>query len=307
MGVVIGARGRAAAQSRASTEAELNIIGGVRADAARQAIGDRDELQQLIASLPSATASAAGGVRHRERRSPDRVRGLAIALAETRSLDPFRGRGGHRREIAQLEAQANPLDRDASEDRVRRLALLKRAPPRPERAGCAVARRFEGKLENCALALQNIRFDVLRLKTGGQSTSHVTLVAERAMSLARDVDAHDCRERRGARGAPAREPSRGDRERVNTQSLRDRLSRRPEALLRSSTGNSGVGAWPWSSPRPDVRLHAGVALKVLPPELAFRSDVRSRFLREAQMAAALSHPTSSRSTRWTKSTGSSTS
>ena len=47
---------------------------------------------------------------------------------------------------------------------------------------------LEGKLENCALALQNLRFDVLRLKTGGSSTSNVTLVAERAMSLARDVD-----------------------------------------------------------------------------------------------------------------------
>jgi serine/threonine-protein kinase len=40
----------------------------------------------------------------------------------------------------------------------------------------------------------------------------------------------------------------------------------------------------------DVRLHRKVALKVLPPELAFRADVKSRFLREAQMAAQLSHP-----------------
>jgi serine/threonine-protein kinase len=40
----------------------------------------------------------------------------------------------------------------------------------------------------------------------------------------------------------------------------------------------------------DVRLRRKVALKVLPPELAFREDVKSRFLREAQMAAQLSHP-----------------
>ncbi len=40
----------------------------------------------------------------------------------------------------------------------------------------------------------------------------------------------------------------------------------------------------------DVRLHRKVALKVLPPELAFRADVKSRFLREAQMSAQLSHP-----------------
>jgi len=40
----------------------------------------------------------------------------------------------------------------------------------------------------------------------------------------------------------------------------------------------------------DVRLRRKVALKVLPPELAFREDVKNRFLREAQMAAQLSHP-----------------
>jgi serine/threonine-protein kinase len=40
----------------------------------------------------------------------------------------------------------------------------------------------------------------------------------------------------------------------------------------------------------DVRLRRRVALKVLPPELAYREDVKSRFLREAQMSAQLSHP-----------------
>ena len=40
----------------------------------------------------------------------------------------------------------------------------------------------------------------------------------------------------------------------------------------------------------DTKLRRRVALKVLPPELAFREEVRRRFLREAQMAAQLSHP-----------------
>jgi serine/threonine-protein kinase len=40
----------------------------------------------------------------------------------------------------------------------------------------------------------------------------------------------------------------------------------------------------------DVRLNRRVAIKVLPPELAFNDAVRKRFLREAQMAAQLSHP-----------------
>ena len=40
----------------------------------------------------------------------------------------------------------------------------------------------------------------------------------------------------------------------------------------------------------DLRLHRHVAVKALPPELAFNNDVRTRFLREAQTAAQLSHP-----------------
>jgi serine/threonine-protein kinase len=40
----------------------------------------------------------------------------------------------------------------------------------------------------------------------------------------------------------------------------------------------------------DLRLGRRVALKVLPPDLAFRADVRTRFLREAETAAGLSHP-----------------
>jgi serine/threonine-protein kinase len=40
----------------------------------------------------------------------------------------------------------------------------------------------------------------------------------------------------------------------------------------------------------DRRLKRTVAIKVLPPELAFRSEIRSRFLREAETAAQLSHP-----------------
>ena len=40
----------------------------------------------------------------------------------------------------------------------------------------------------------------------------------------------------------------------------------------------------------DLRLHRPVAIKVLPPELAFNPDVRMRFIREAQTAAQLSHP-----------------
>ncbi|HVT37970.1 MAG TPA: serine/threonine-protein kinase [Gemmatimonadaceae bacterium] len=40
----------------------------------------------------------------------------------------------------------------------------------------------------------------------------------------------------------------------------------------------------------DTRLKRGVAVKLLPPDLAFQDGIRTRFLREAEMAAGLSHP-----------------
>src|ERR671919_1245630 len=40
----------------------------------------------------------------------------------------------------------------------------------------------------------------------------------------------------------------------------------------------------------DKRLKRTVAIKILPPELSYRSEIRSRFLREAETAAQLNHP-----------------
>ena len=40
----------------------------------------------------------------------------------------------------------------------------------------------------------------------------------------------------------------------------------------------------------DLQLERAVAIKVLPPELAVRPELRERFLRETRMAAAFSHP-----------------
>ncbi|HXV85160.1 MAG TPA: protein kinase [Gemmatimonadales bacterium] len=40
----------------------------------------------------------------------------------------------------------------------------------------------------------------------------------------------------------------------------------------------------------DLKLKRRVAIKVLPPELAYREEIRTRFLREAETAARLSHP-----------------
>src|SRR6187455_1130321 len=57
--------------------------------------------------------------------------------------------------------------------------------------------------------------------------------------------------------------------------------------LESEVGRGGMGIVYCAR---DRRLKREIAIKVLPPELSFRGDIRSRFLREAETAAQLSHP-----------------
>ena len=57
--------------------------------------------------------------------------------------------------------------------------------------------------------------------------------------------------------------------------------------LESEIGRGGMGVVYCAR---DRRLKRSVAVKVLPPELGYRSDIRQRFLREAETAAQLNHP-----------------
>jgi serine/threonine-protein kinase len=71
--------------------------------------------------------------------------------------------------------------------------------------------------------------------------------------------------------------------------LRDRLA---AALAPAYTveGELGRGGMSVVYRARDVRLRRDVAIKILPPELAFVANVRERFMREAQTAAQLAHP-----------------
>ena len=57
--------------------------------------------------------------------------------------------------------------------------------------------------------------------------------------------------------------------------------------LESEVGRGGMGIVYCAR---DRRLKREIAIKVLPPELSFRADIRQRFLREAETAAQLNHP-----------------
>jgi serine/threonine protein kinase len=71
--------------------------------------------------------------------------------------------------------------------------------------------------------------------------------------------------------------------------LRDRVTVAlgNQYLIESEIGRGGMAVVYRAT---DVRLNRTVAIKVLPPDVAFNADVRARFIREAQTAARLNHP-----------------
>ena len=168
---------------------------------------DRGEILRMVSSLPPNDQSLVDGVIPATEALFQRIQLLAQAAAADEKSSAPDALAQIESQISELEALANPLER-GSEDRVRRLALLKR-----QRRGVAdVARRHDdarAKLDSCVLALQNMRLDILRLRAGAVASAgnHITQLTERARSLADEVDAaiygaESARGSSGVRGAP---------------------------------------------------------------------------------------------------------
>lgn len=183
---------------------------GPHAALARQAIVDRDEVLRLVETLPRSERARVADVPATAQKLADAVVGIAARIADLERNGGQASATAIDTEIKVLESQANPLDREASEGRVRRLAHLRRQ--RRAMADMDGKRRELGeRIEHCALLLQNMKFDVLRLKTGDESWQHVTTIAEQAMAVAREVDsavyvADELRrlQPRGGRNTPTR-------------------------------------------------------------------------------------------------------
>ena len=178
---------RDGARSQAMPTGSLAPIAGPHADVVRRAVSDRDEVVRLVSSLPKADRERVGDVARSANALCEKVQGLATTLADLDRNSAPGAVDAINREVERLEAQANPLDVQASEERIRRLAYLKRQ----RRSVSEVVSRRDAaasKLESCRLALENMRLDLLRLRAGGQSHEHMTLLAEQAMNLAREVD-----------------------------------------------------------------------------------------------------------------------
>jgi serine/threonine protein kinase len=162
-------------------------ITGPLGDRVRQALSDRDEIVRRVESLQS---SLGKGQREEVTRSAialaERVQSFAMVLDDLSRQDGAGARQRLEAEITALEGAANPLER-GSEDRVRRLAYLKRQ----RRALVDTASRRDAvaaRFETCVLALQNMRFDLMRLGASPQMHQHITSLANQAISLADDVD-----------------------------------------------------------------------------------------------------------------------
>lgn len=92
------------------------------------------------------------------------------------------------REINELESEANPLQEEASEGRVRRLVQLRRQ--RISLREMQNRRAAAGdKLNRAMSAMRQLRMDVGRLSTGTRSYDSVTQVAEQAVRIGQEVDA----------------------------------------------------------------------------------------------------------------------
>jgi serine/threonine-protein kinase len=92
------------------------------------------------------------------------------------------------REIETLESQANPLEYEASEERVRRLAYLRRQ----RRALVEVSRKRKEateKLEHCRQLLRTMRLELARFRSGGfrEPSGGLTMVTQQAQSVVREM------------------------------------------------------------------------------------------------------------------------
>ncbi len=167
--------------------ADVIHAAGTHGERVRRAESDRNEILALLERMPAAERSRIPDVGRSAEALADKVRGLAVVLSDLDRSNTVGGSEALEAEIARLENAANPLDSKGSEERVRRLAYLKRQ----RRSIADLANRRDAvaaKLETCVVALQNIKFDLVRLNAGGQTPQHITSLALDALNLADSVD-----------------------------------------------------------------------------------------------------------------------
>ncbi|MFQ6045083.1 MAG: protein kinase [Gemmatimonadales bacterium] len=157
---------------------------GAHAGPIRQMQKDRQAIQQMVEKLPSSERSMLPEVLS----TVDSLIARAVELAQT--LRQMEGSVDEQaldeldRRIEEMKQKGGELDAD------RRLELLER-----QRAALAELverrRRVEAQFESCVLAVQNVRFDLLRLRSAGVAAvlDDLTSATQEARALQVDVEA----------------------------------------------------------------------------------------------------------------------
>jgi serine/threonine-protein kinase len=156
--------------------------------AIREAESDHREIHRQLLNMPPdereripEVASSADAVFRK-------VQHLALSLSD---IDQGAGQESPEvveKEISTLESQANPLDYNASEGRVRRLAMLRRQ----RRALVEVGRKkkeAQEKLDSCRQLLRSMRLELVRYRTGGLNAqpTGLSMVTQQAQSVVREM------------------------------------------------------------------------------------------------------------------------
>jgi serine/threonine-protein kinase len=156
--------------------------------ALNQVRSDRDEIQRQIMGMTKGEREIIPEVGESADAVYRKAMQVATTLAELDLRDSRDTPESIEREINDLEARANPLDYKASEERVRRLAHLKRqrrviADLRKTRA------EAEAKLEHCRTLLRSMRLELLRYRSAGLSRTPagLTMVTQQAQVVVKEM------------------------------------------------------------------------------------------------------------------------
>jgi serine/threonine-protein kinase len=148
-----------------------------------QVHGDRQAILKLMAKLPAAERKMLPEIQQ----TVDALYARATDLARTlHAMDSSLDTG----ELAAIDARIAGLSREPDDpERARRLNLLER---QRQTISDLRGRRslVASHLESCVLAMQNVRFDLLRLRSAGVAAvlGDLTQATQQARSLSRDVD-----------------------------------------------------------------------------------------------------------------------
>ena len=154
----------------------------------QEAAAARADIQRLMASLPDNDRRSIPDVGSYADQLYGRIELLAASINDLDRANVPGMSDAIQKEIDELENEANPLDDEASERRVRRLVQLRR---QKLSLRDNIARRATAteKLDRAVSAMRTMRSDLARLSAGTRSYDSVTQVAEQAMQVGREVDA----------------------------------------------------------------------------------------------------------------------